>query len=535
MKRKIAAIICAAAMVVPLISINAEYTDSDIKKAVTNAVNWKNEYDNPFYSIGSDSSNLYITALSRLGENYDYDSYLHGLDGVTAAYGAEHQASVMQRAALAVIASGGDAQNVGGRDLIADSTFYRDSTAHLGKDGAGDYAWALIALDSGNFETPDWSIMNRDEIIAALLSAQDGDGSFSGDIYTTASAITALAPYIETSGAYTITQNQTGFTFDISPREAVDNALAYLSATQMKDGDWGNLDATAMANIALDSVGIDSEKDTNFVARNGSAFDGLMSYKNNDGGFAYDAKKSDGEATSYALCALVSHLAHKQGKSGIFRVKATDKITLVSPTATPSATQAPQTNNSTGSNTNTNTSSNASSGNASQSRATTRPVSTPRATTVPRTTTGPVNTMRPTRTAAPLPSTSPSASLGPTSTPHPTKRPALVGPVEMPGPMPTASPDAINGAGSGDTENSGAGVIIAVAGGVLLLLLAAAAAWLLIRKQNKTSSNAPVRKTPQTSNENNSYHSKQHRKTEEHMRFNKREKYKKRLKFKHKK
>ena len=62
---------------------------------------------------------------------------------------------------------------------------------------------------------------------------------FDDSVYSTAVAITALAPYYETSGAYTITQNQTGYVIDLSPKDAVEDALNYLSAEQDKDGDWG--------------------------------------------------------------------------------------------------------------------------------------------------------------------------------------------------------------------------------------------------------------------------------------------------------
>ena len=70
-------------------------------------------------------------------------------------------------------------------------------------------------------------------------------------MYSTAVAVTALAPYYETSGAYTITQNQTGYVIDLSPKDAVEDALNYLSAEQDKDGDWGDLESTAMTVIAL--------------------------------------------------------------------------------------------------------------------------------------------------------------------------------------------------------------------------------------------------------------------------------------------
>ena len=283
MKKKIIAVLCAAALTVPALCVNAEYKESDLKDAVKDAIEWKDKNDNPFYSIGTNSSNLYIMALNRMGKSYDYASYLSGLDGISAGYGSEHNASDMQRTAIATACSGGDAQNVGGRDLIADSTYYRDATAPIDKEGVNGYSWALIALDSNDYQTPEWAIKNRNDIIAGMLSHQNTNGSFDDDVYATASAITALAPYYETSGAYTITQNQTGYTIDLSPRDAVDSALNYLSENQTKDGDWGDLRSTAMTVIALDTMGIDSDGDDRFTARKGTALDGLMSYHEKDG------------------------------------------------------------------------------------------------------------------------------------------------------------------------------------------------------------------------------------------------------------
>ena len=102
---------------------------------------------------------------------------------------------------------------------------------------------------------------------------------FDDSVYSTAIAITALAPYCETSGAYTITQNQTGYVLDLSPKDAVEDALNYLSTEQDKDGDWGDLESTAMTVIALDTLGVNADSDGRFVAKNGSAVDGLMQYQ----------------------------------------------------------------------------------------------------------------------------------------------------------------------------------------------------------------------------------------------------------------
>ena len=96
----------------------------------------------------------------------------------------------------------------------------------------------------------------------------------------------------------------------------------------------------------------------------------------------------------------------------------------------------------------------------------------------------------------------------------------------MPGPMPSATPDTLKDGSQGDsnTENSGAGVIIGVIAGVLLLLAAAAASLLILRNRNKAASKKRARK--QTANPaNGEYHAKQHRKTEEHMKFERRERY----------
>ena len=71
MKKKIIAFLCAAALAVPTLCVNAEYKESDLKDAVNDAIEWKDENDSPFYSIGTNSSNLYIMALKRMGKNYD--------------------------------------------------------------------------------------------------------------------------------------------------------------------------------------------------------------------------------------------------------------------------------------------------------------------------------------------------------------------------------------------------------------------------------------------------------------------------------
>lgn len=505
MKKKITAILCmltCTAALIPGLCVNAENTEKDLKDAVGDAVTWKDKNDNPLYSIGTYGSDFYIIALRRMGKSYDYSAYLRGLDGIAAGYGAEHNASDMQRTAMAAIASGGDARNVGGRDLIADGVHYRNATSPIDKEGVGGYAWGLIALDSGSFETPDWAILDRNSIIAGILSHQNTDGSFDGSVYSTAACMTALAPYYETSGAYTITQNQTGYVFDISPKDAVNNAIEYLEEQQTRDGDFGDLKSTAMTVIALDTLGIDADNDRRFVARSGSAVDGLLMYQNKDGGFSADLNKSDGDATSFALCALASQLRARQNKTPLFALDTGDNNVFV----TPAPTQKPSS--------------------GTTAKATTKP-STSRATAKPS------SSGKTKATTKPKTSSSPDATARPTTkpTPRPTKRPALVGPVEVPGPMPTRTPYPTENSMGEDEHTTGvpvAAIVIAVA--ALAALLAAAVIFVKKGNAKKISPILNVFRSKKNKKKDIKTN-KNRRKTAERRKFEQREKFKQRNKF----
>lgn len=513
MKKKLTAIICISAiiitMLVPIFSARAAYTESDLKTAVEDAIKWKGDNDSPLYSIGSNSANLYITALAKLGKSYDYGTYIDGMRGVAAGYGANHTTSDMARSAIAVAAAGGEPQSIGGKDLIADSSFFRDAVAPIDAEGVSGSAWALMALDTKDYDVPDWAMKNRDAIIVNMLSRQHSDGSFDGNVYGTAAAVTALSRYASTSGAYTVTRWETNEQIDISPEDAVYRGLSYLSDSQTKDGDWGDLISTAMAVIAIESSGADASSDSRFVARNGSAIDGLMSYQNRDGGFAQSGNKSNGEATSYAICALTEYLGSKQGKTPVFYTGAGDKVsTSIAPvvtaptiraTARPAATVRP------------------SSSSSSTARVTAKPTTKPTA--------KPATTMRPTRTASPASSASPAASSKPSTTPRATRRPDLVGPVQMPGPMRPTDPPQINNGGTTAKKGNTASVIVPVVVGIIILLLLAAI--ILLKKTGKLSTIFAKKKN------NKGYRAKKHRRTEEHRRCEQRERYRKRLKYKH--
>lgn len=512
MKKKLIAVLCTAVFILPMLCVSAEYKEDDLKEAIDDAIEWKEDNDSPFYGIGTDSSDLYIMALRRMGKSYDYTAYLSGLDGIAAGYGAEHKASDMQRTAIATLAAGGEPRNVGGRDMIADSTYYRDNVSPVGKEGADGFSWALIALDSNNYQTPEWALKNRNDIIVGILSHQNENGSFDDSVYSTASAITALAPYYDTSGAYTITQNQTGWTLDLSPKTAVDNAIEYLSNEQTKNGDWGDVKSTAMTIIALNTMGIDADDDDRFTAKKGTAIDGLMSYQKKNGRFSDDSDNSDGTSTSFALCALTSQLRSMQGKSAFFTFSVNDAVEFETPAP---ATSKPS----------------AGSGNtSSSSAATAKPRATvkPSSTSAPKATSRPASTLQPKKTTAPKASTTPK----PTSTPKATKRPALVGPVEMPGPMPSVTPteSPLNG-NSQEAEKNNSPIPVIVVSIIAVLALACAVFLWYLHISGKMPDCLTGIFTSKKSKADKEYKAKSHKRTDIRRKFNEREKYRKRKKY----
>ena len=203
------------------------------------------------------------------------------------------------RVALAVTAIGKDPRNVGGHNLL---TALNDVT-YVNKQGVNGPIWALLALDSKNYDAP-----GREELIASILRQQFEDGGWAvtpegstpattADVDMTAMAIQALAPYYNTRK-------------DV--KNAVDKALICLSGKQLGDGrfqSWGttNSESAAQVVVALSALGIDADKDTRFVKSGNSALDGLLSFAVKTGGFGHDDNVVNQMATEQAYYALAAY------------------------------------------------------------------------------------------------------------------------------------------------------------------------------------------------------------------------------------
>ena len=270
----------------------------------------------------------------------DYAGYLAVIrEDVRERYrepGKLHSAKATEwhRISLAVLAAGGDPTDMGTDDegnridLIADGTYDRGKTASLGRQGINGWIWGLIALDSLRYDIPEGSYYSREDLITEILCRQLADGGFAltgsaSDPDMTAMAVQALAPYYNGEQTYTYRLDATGETVTQTVRQAVEEALACLSAAQLDGGDfesWGtqNVESTAQVVVALCSLGIDPQTDARFIKSGHTLVDGMLRYRQEDGGFAHSyiddpdnpsapagqSNSMAGEQALYALAAL---------------------------------------------------------------------------------------------------------------------------------------------------------------------------------------------------------------------------------------
>ena len=216
------------------------------------------------------------------------------------------------RIILALTALGEDPQTfVSGKDLLKG---YSDFD-WVKKQGINGTIWALLALDSKQYEIPAGTT-TRDKLISEILSKQTtNDGwATAGDVADTdmtAMAIQALAPYYSRANVKT----------------AVNNALNRLSKTQNNEtGAYYNAynelsaESTAQVIVALTSLGINPTKDDRFITNSGlTLLDGLMNFYNGSGEFKHTVNgQGNPMATEQSYYALVSYYRLLNEKSSLY-------------------------------------------------------------------------------------------------------------------------------------------------------------------------------------------------------------------------
>ena len=192
---------------------------------------------------------------------------------------------------------------------------------YVKKQGINGPIFALIALDTGDYEIPQTDAANpttREKLVQTILDAQVANGGWTffgstADPDMTGMAIQALAPYYSTNS-------------DV--KEAIDKALTAMSNAQNENGgfaSWGSVNSESCAQVlvALTSLGIDPTNDERFIKNGNTLIDAMMNFSA-ENGFGHTDTTYNQMATEQGFYAFVSFDRLVNGKTSLYNM--TDRL-----------------------------------------------------------------------------------------------------------------------------------------------------------------------------------------------------------------
>lgn len=274
-------------------------------------------------AFGTDAGEWTVLSLARGGyyakdNTYFTDYYARIVETVneTAASvnmnGALHKNKSTDNARLIVALSsiGKNATSVGDWDLV--NAYSANGFSWIKKQGINGTIWALIALDSNNYETSDTTI--RQQCVDSILSLQleDGGWALSGTVSDpdiTGMALTALYPYRDQSAV----------------AAACAEAFACLSAMQHDNGTFASggsecAESCAWVIVATTTWGINPDTDSRFIKNEKSVVDGLLAhYLADSAQFQHTiGAGANGMATDQSCYALAAYDRFINGETALF-------------------------------------------------------------------------------------------------------------------------------------------------------------------------------------------------------------------------
>ena len=269
------------------------------------------------YEVPDEYYQKYYSALEK---------YVKSMDGKLH----DKKYTEYSRVIVALSSIGKDPSNVGGYNLLTALGDY-DKTIWQGLNGP---VWALIALDSGNYDIPKNSEAEtqatRDMYIQRILDCQLPDGGWSlfggtsaassgdgvSDPDITGMALQALAKYQDRDDV----------------KKATEEALNCMSEKQDEEGgfsSWGskNSESCVQMIVALSELGIPID-DSRFVKNGKTMLDDLMTFYREGKGFVHveDGGGSDLMATEQALYGLVAVQRLRDGEKSLYRMSDSEKV-----------------------------------------------------------------------------------------------------------------------------------------------------------------------------------------------------------------
>ncbi len=305
---------------------SAKYSTENIRSMQQSIVDWKKQIEGEDQILAGDlldgagggSSDWVAFDISRMGIQDNQAAYLSRMkDQVERIYQdldasrTKLRVSDMHRLVLTIGACGGDPTNFGTDpegnpiDLVNDSV-WNSLWGDPGDQGLNGYIWALLAVDSKNYEEPEGAEWTRQRLVEALLSRQLADGGFGlvktdpSDVDLTSMTLTALAPYANSDKTYTVTNIVTEQETTLTVDQMAEKAFACLAELQQKDGTMityneRTSESTSWAMLALASWGRDPDTDEQFIKDGNSLLDGIQRFRLADGGVIHSLDGDDKE------------------------------------------------------------------------------------------------------------------------------------------------------------------------------------------------------------------------------------------------
>lgn len=275
------------------------------------------------FPAGTSVCDWVVMALALSGSEEHYDTYREALQNyVEENYALQGgldsvKSTTYHRISLVVLALGGDPEHFGKKpdgtdiDLIADGTYGFAGTS-LGNQGLNGWIYALLSLDASGVEVPQQVNFTREDMLRAIVSAQEPDGGFGlapgkSDVDISAMALQALAPYVS------------------DYPETVEAGIAYLANAMDENcrfSAYGEASAESSAQVilALCALGIDPEEDGRFSRGNGNLLTALEVFRREDGTYGHTPQDETGNflATAQVLLALRALEKFRSGEGWIF-------------------------------------------------------------------------------------------------------------------------------------------------------------------------------------------------------------------------
>lgn len=261
-----------------------------------------------------------VLSAARAGMNTTaytnwYAAYAQKLGAkLQASRGSFDTTNEYARIVLALTAMGQNAKEFkfGGTtyDLVTPLTAKTGDTYKATIPGRASAAFALIALDSGDYSVTDTSA--RSALVAYLVTTQKSSGAWSIDdtnftaenLDTTAMVLTALARHTGEAGVST----------------AIDKALTYLAQKQGANG-YGSTESNAQVITALSALGIDCTMG-DFAKQGSNPLTAMLKLQLASGGFKQNSTTTSANQMSseQAAYALVAYDRFKRGTNSLYNM-----------------------------------------------------------------------------------------------------------------------------------------------------------------------------------------------------------------------